>query len=130
MIIAEYFKHQFHKNAEPLLPINPAQMRTPFTGKEITDAANRLKNNKSPGVDEIVIEQMKYAPSIIHEKIAEMYNEMTSSGDHPTEIIKDFYVLYKNQAKLYPTAKSTSNYTIICSSEYSRCLSHGKNRRT
>ena len=38
-IIAEYFKSQFHKNAELLTPINPAQMRTPFTGKEITNAA-------------------------------------------------------------------------------------------
>ena len=47
-----------------------------------------LKNNKNPGVHDIVIEQIKYAPSIIHKQIAEMYNEMASSGDHPTEIIQ------------------------------------------
>ena len=63
-------------------------MRTPFTNKEIVNAANRLKNNKSPGVDDIVIEQIKYAPSIIHEQIAETYNEMAFSGNHPTEIIQ------------------------------------------
>ena len=45
------------------------------------------------------MEQIKYAPSF--EQIAEIYNEMASSSDHPTEII---------QALLCAIQKSRQNY--------------------
>ena len=47
-------------------------MRTPFTKIEIINAIRRLKNNKSPGVDEVVV---------VHKQIAEIY-----TGEYPIEI--------------------------------------------
>lgn len=40
-------------------------MRIPFTQSEIEKAVRSLKNNKSPGNDEIVIELIKYSPPLI-----------------------------------------------------------------
>ena len=67
-IIAEHFKTQFLKNADALPNVHPNKMRTPFTKAEVTTAIKRLKNNKSPGVDEVIVELLKYAPDILHEK--------------------------------------------------------------
>ena len=61
-------------------------MTTPFTGSEIETAILKLKNNKSPGHDEIIVELIKYAPKIIHETIATIYNDIASKDECPKEI--------------------------------------------
>ena len=61
-------------------------MTTPFTGSEIETAILKLKNNKSPGNDEIIVELIKYAPKIIHETIATIYNDIASKDECPKEI--------------------------------------------
>ncbi len=35
-------------------------MKRPFTGDEVSKAIKSLKNNKSAGKDNIVVEQLKY----------------------------------------------------------------------
>ena len=62
------------------------KMKTPFTKAEVTTAIKRLKNNKSPGVDEVIVELLKYAPDIVHKQIAEIYNELAVTGKYPIEI--------------------------------------------
>ena len=84
--IANYFKSQFYKNVEPLPQIRPTSMRTPFTGTEIEIAVKTLKNNKSPGNDDIIAELIKYAPTAIHNIIASIYNNIACKGDCPKEI--------------------------------------------
>ena len=85
-IIANYFKSQFYKNAEPLPEINPTSMRIPFTQTEIETAVKTLKNNNSPGNDDIILELIKYAPTEVHNIIASIYNDIACKGDCPKEI--------------------------------------------
>ena len=56
-------------------------MTSPFTSEETKKAAKSLKNNKSPGIDNIHAEFLKYAPQILHEELANTYNEIDSTGN-------------------------------------------------
>ena len=64
----------------------PTPMQTPFTTEEIKKAPQSLKNNKSPGVDKIPAELIKYAPDKTFETISEIFNEMAETGENPKEI--------------------------------------------
>ena len=86
-IIAEYFKSQLNKNAEPLpTSIKPTEMTIPFTPTEIKNAVQNLKNNKSPGNDEIPIELIKFAPAEVFDKISKIYNQVAITGEYPKEL--------------------------------------------
>ena len=61
-------------------------MNDPFTAEEIETAAKRLKNNKSPGVDNINAELLKYGPNELHGEIANIFNRIAATGEIPTEI--------------------------------------------
>ena len=64
----------------------PSPMTNPFTTDEIKAAVRKLKNNKSPGKDGITSELIKHAPDEILTKIAEIYNTIAETGEHPNEI--------------------------------------------
>ena len=85
-IATEYFKTQFCTNAEPLPEIPPAEMRQPFTTEEIGRAVKTLQNEKSPGVDNLRSELLKYGPEILHTEIAEILNEIARTGTYPDEL--------------------------------------------
>ena len=51
-------------------------MNQTFTAKEIKYTVKNLKNNKSPGKDDINIELIKHAPDTIHQSIVNIYNHM------------------------------------------------------
>ena len=59
---------------------------TPFHKEEIREAAHKLKNNKSTGIDEIKAELIKYAPTNVFELIAGIYNKTAKTGEHPEEM--------------------------------------------
>ena len=69
-IIAKYFEHIFYTNATPMQNVLPTPMSTPFTSSEIRTAVWTLKNNISPGMDQIDVELIKYSPEVVYEKIA------------------------------------------------------------
>ena len=62
-------------------------MEIPFTSKEIKEAVNLLKNNKSTGCDGISAELLKQSPETIYDMIAEIYNETASTGERPKELL-------------------------------------------
>ena len=46
-----------------------------------------VSNNKACGPDEIHAEFIKHAPPIIHQKIADIYNNTAATGDTPSALI-------------------------------------------
>ena len=84
-IIAKYFKNIFYTNATPMQNVLPTPMSTLFRSSEIRKAVWTLKN-KSPGMDQINVELIKYLPEGVHEKIAAIYNSIAAKGKHPNEI--------------------------------------------
>ena len=85
-IIAEYFKNTFYKNQEPATIILPTPMTTPFTPDKINKIVRKMKENKSPGCDDIPIELIKHAPESVHQQIADIYNSIAETGDTPKEV--------------------------------------------
>ena len=67
-------------------------MKVPFKALEIKKAVKKLKNNKSPGIDDVNAEMIKYGPDQIHERIAEVFNEMAKTGEVPEEIVQGILV--------------------------------------
>ena len=64
----------------------PTPMSTLFTSSEIRKAVWTLKNNISPGMDQINVELIKYSPEVVYEKIADIYNNIAAIGKHANEI--------------------------------------------
>ena len=61
----------------------PAKLQSPFTKEEIIKSANKLKNNKSPGIDNLNAEMINHAPEEIPELIAHIYNKAAETEDYP-----------------------------------------------
>jgi hypothetical protein len=92
-IITNYFRDVFRKDTEEEMEnISPVEMTSPFTKEEIGTAVRSLKNNKSSGIDNIKAELIKFAPSEIHEVVADIYNEMARTGEVPDEISEGILV--------------------------------------
>ena len=74
------------QNAENFIDISPCKMKEPFTLEEVTKAVTTMKNNKTPGIDQLRTEQLKYGPQIIMSIIAEILNKSVETGEKPNEI--------------------------------------------
>ena len=61
-------------------------MLTPFTSSQVRKAVWTLKNDKSPGMDQINVELIKYSLEVVYKKIADIYNNIAATGKHPNEI--------------------------------------------
>ena len=86
-IITNFFKEFFNNQEMPrLLNIVPTKMNKPFMAEEIKLASKKLKNDKSPGIDKIRAEQIKYGPDKINNIIADILNETAESGNGPREL--------------------------------------------
>ena len=87
-IITAHFKKQFSKNTQVLNKIHSQStaMNQPFTAEEIKSAIRSLRNNRSAGDDQIKAEMLKSAPDILHELLADIYNNISETGEHPPEL--------------------------------------------
>ena len=86
-IISKFFENFFtSKDAKEIEAIKPIQMKEPFTEGEIKKAINSLKNQKSPGIDNLQGEMLKFGPKIFHSSIAELFNDIAATGKFPTQI--------------------------------------------
>ena len=86
-IVSKFFEEMFNKNTEKDIEnIEPHKMKVPFNTEEIRKAAKSLKNGKSPGIDNLNAELIKYGPEEVYKRIAEIFNEVAESGVCPNEI--------------------------------------------
>ena len=70
-----------------LITKNPVAMTNPFTAEEVKKAIQQLRNNKSAGDDGVYAEMLKSAPAILHQQIADIYNQIAETGQHPPELV-------------------------------------------
>ena len=85
--ITNYFKDIFTQDStHPLPDITPQKLKEEITFFEVEKAVNKLKNNKSPGCDNINAELLKYGPTIVFDIIANILNKAAETGDKPIEI--------------------------------------------
>ena len=64
----------------------PMKLKTPISSTEVTKAVKSMKNGKSCGEDCIYVEMIKYSPPEIHQKIADILNNLDE--DTPEEVIR------------------------------------------
>ena len=87
-IIAGHYKIQFSKNTQVLNKIRsqPTSMNQPFTPEEIKSAIRSLRNNRSAGDDQIKADMLKSASDILQKLLADIYNNISETGEHPLEL--------------------------------------------
>ena len=74
--ISSHFKSQFNSSQGNLIPIDlPAPLEIPITAMEFSIAFKRINNNRSPGIDDIPGELMKYGGAYLAEITAEIFNK-------------------------------------------------------
>ena len=89
-IIEDYFKKTLAppEMENEFASFPPTPMRKPFTADEIKATVKKLGNDKAAGPDKIQAEFIKYAPTIIHQEIANIFNITAATGDVPTALIE------------------------------------------
>ena len=69
-----------------------------FTDIEINDLINKLKNNKSSGIDNIINEFIKHSPPIFKELLTKLFNVILRTGIIPTNWCLSFISpIFKNK---------------------------------
>ena len=103
-LIADHFKKIFFKGSEQYKKIAPMKMKRPFTGEEVYYGAGKISNNRSAGCDDVYAELIKNAPEVVHDRIADLLNNMAESGIPPREVILGIiYPLEKSKTKIGET---------------------------
>ena len=63
-------------------------MKRPLTEEEISMASKKLRNGKSPGINNMYAEYIKYAPGTTHQIIADILRKSAETDDY-LEILKE-----------------------------------------
>ena len=58
-----------------------------------------MKNNKSPGKDQVNVELIKYAPIQVHQLIADIYNEVATLCMYPAELNEGLLIALQKSKK-------------------------------
>ena len=92
-LVSDYFREVFRKDSEKEVgDVKPVKMREPFTTEEISKAMKILKNNKSSGIDDICAEMIKHSLEVVHNRIAQIFNDMAATREVPEEVIMGILV--------------------------------------
>ena len=99
-------------------------MDIPFSASEIETAAKCLKNNKSPGIDNMNTELLKYGPEEVYQEIADIFNRIAETGEIPQEIQQGILIPVPKPGKPQgpPAWKSKTNNSSFHPKENSQYL--------
>ena len=61
-------------------------MNQPFTAEKIKNKIRSLRNNRSAGDDQIKAEMLKSSHDILLELLADIYNNLSKTGEHRSEL--------------------------------------------
>ena len=76
-----HFSHLKQPKLEPFLS-NPRSLDTPITKDEVAKSFHKLRSNRAPGYDQIPPELLKYAPTELHDLIAEFLNNIFAKHEY------------------------------------------------
>ena len=81
-IVREHFRKHFFKDNMEQLVIEPEYkpLSSRITAEEVSKASCKMSNGRSPGDDNVSVEQIKYAPDIVKEEIAKILNYHIENG--------------------------------------------------
>ena len=71
---------------------HPVEIENPFTKEEISKVVWKLKNNKSPGIDNVDAELIRNGPDELHEMIADIFQLTSSRQNFPAVLSKGILV--------------------------------------
>ena len=74
-------------------------MNQPFTAEEIKSATKSLRNNRNAGDDQIKAEMLRSAPDILHKLLADIYNNISETGEHSPELTLGIITLIQKPRK-------------------------------
>ena len=83
--IREHFKVHFNDPKESKLETfidNLRPLNTPINKDEVAKSIHKLRNNRAPGYDQIPPELLKYAPTELHDLIAESLNNFFAKHEY------------------------------------------------
>ena len=85
-MIADNFANVFNMPDIANMMPQHRSLDTPFTNKELGKAIKRLKSNRVPGIDFIQTDLIKSAPEALNTHIAQILNDMATTGIIPEDI--------------------------------------------
>ena len=88
-------------------------MNQPFTAEEIKSAIRSLRNNRSAGDDQIKAEMLKSAPDIFHELLADIYNNILETGEHPPELTLSIITPLQKPGKSKGSVQNLRSITLL-----------------
>ena len=107
-IIKEHFQNALAPNEmeNEFKTYEPCKMKNEFTADEIKKAVKTMKNGKSCGIDKLNAEYIKYAPTSIHQHIANIYNRTAETGEPLEYLVKGLLTPLQKPGKKKGPAKN------------------------
>ena len=84
-----FFREIFEKDNQGTAKECPlCSIKKPFTEEEISMTSKKLRNGKSPAIDSMYAEYIKYSPETTHQIIADIFRKRVETDDY-LEILKE-----------------------------------------
>jgi hypothetical protein len=119
MTATKYYKQLYYDNTHITINNKENTIEEPsITPKEVEQIATKMKNNKAPGIDNIINEQLKYGGKYLYKFLADFFNKIIKENKIPkkwklSKIILVFKKGEKHLIKNYRPISLTSNLAKI-----------------